>query len=323
MPCRHHAVFIMLLLLLSVLTFVELNCENLFDTQHDSLKQDTEYLPDSPRRWTKKRYWKKIDNIARCIIACGRSGGEWSLPDIAVLCEVENDSVMHDLTRRSLLREAGYDYVITDSPDTRGIDVAMIYNPMSFRLINSYPLRVEPLHGMRRTRDILYAYGELINGDTLHIFAMHSPSRYGGEAVTRSHRLHVAERLKASIDSLRLTANDAAIIVAGDMNDYSSSPSLLFLTDECSLIDISKEAKGSHGAKATYKYNGVWGSIDHILLAGRIKDKVMECRVCDEEFLLEKDGKYGGWQPLRTYYGYRYKGGFSDHLPLVARFLLD
>lgn len=313
----------MLLLLLSILTFVELNCENLFDTRHDSLKQDTEYLPDSPRHWTRTRYWRKLDNIARSIIACGRNGEEWSLPDIAVLCEVENDSVMHDLTRRSLLREAGYDYVITDSPDTRGIDVALIYSPMSFRLIRSYPLRVEPMHDMRPTRDILYVCGELINGDTLHIFAMHSPSRYGGEAVTRSHRLHVTKRLKASIDSLRAVTDDASIIVAGDMNDYGSSPSLLFLTGECGLTDISKEAKGSHGAKASYKYNGSWGGIDHILSTGNIKDKVVECRVCDDEFLLEKDDKYGGLQPLRTYYGYRYKGGFSDHLPLVARFLLD
>lgn len=314
---------IMLLLLLSVLTFVELNCENLFDTQHDSLKQDTEYLPDSPRRWTRTRYWRKIDNIARCIIACGRHGENWAPPDIAVLCEVENDSVMHDLTRRSLLREAGYDYVITDSPDVRGIDVALIYNPMSFRLISSYPLRVEPLHGMRRTRDILYACGELISGDTLHIFAVHSPSRYGGEAVTRSHRLCVADRLKASIDSLRLVTGDAAIIVAGDMNDYYDSPSVEFLTSECGLTDISKDAAGSHGAKASYKYNGVWSGIDHILVADNMKARIAGCRICDDEFLLEKDDKYGGLRPMRTYHGYRYLGGFSDHLPIVARFTFD
>ena len=106
------------LLLASLLTFVELNCENLFDTRHDSLKQDTEYLPEAVRHWTGKRYWRKQNNIAQELLSTCDDG----LPDLVALCEVENDSVLHDLTRRSLLRNARYEYVMTHSADERGID---------------------------------------------------------------------------------------------------------------------------------------------------------------------------------------------------------
>lgn len=310
-------------LLLTILTFVELNCENLFDTEHDTLHQDTEYLPDSPRHWTRTRYWKKLDNTARTIIACGRDSAGWELPALVALCEVENDSVVRDLTRRSLLRQAGYEYVVTSSPDIRGIDVALLYSPFSFGLISSYPLRVEPLADMRPTRDILYACGRLVNGDTLHVFVVHAPSRYSGERPTRPHRMQVMHRLQVSLDSLRSINPDAAVVVAGDFNDYSDSPSLQFLGEQCGLTNISAGVSGSNGAKATYKYQGLWKSIDHILVSPPMSRRLLDCRVNDAPFLLEDDNKYGGIKPLRTYYGYKFIGGFSDHLPLVARFLIE
>ena len=313
----------MTVLLLTILTFVELNCENLFDTEHDSLKQDTEYVPTSARRWTRTRYWKKLDNIGRAILSCGRDSTGWELPGIVVLCEVENDTVMRDLTRRSLLRNAGYEYVMTSSPDVRGIDVALMYSPFSFSLINHYPLRVEPLKGMRPTRDILYACGRVISGDTLHIFVVHAPSRYGGERPTRSHRLQVMKRLQTSIDSLRNVCQNPSIIVAGDFNDYDDSPSLTFLSGECGMTDVSAGISGSHGAKATYKYNGIWNSVDHILVSGPLKGKLAGCTINDAMFLLEEDKKFGGIKPFRTYYGYKFQNGYSDHLPLVARFRLE
>ena len=108
------------LLLSGFFTFVELNCENLFDYLHDEGKQDVEYLPESTRHWTKKRYWRKLNNIAQELLSCSEEG----IPDMIALCEVENDSVMRDLTKRSLLRHAGYEYLMTCSPDQRGIDVS-------------------------------------------------------------------------------------------------------------------------------------------------------------------------------------------------------
>ena len=114
------------------LTIVELNTENLFDTRHDTLKNDYEFLPDSPRHWTRTKYWQKLNRIGQTIIACGEDSSGWTLPDIVGLCEVENDSVLFDLTRRSLLRKARYEYVMTASNDARGIDVALLYSPFSF-----------------------------------------------------------------------------------------------------------------------------------------------------------------------------------------------
>jgi len=307
-------------LLLGVFTFVQLNCENLFDCRHDSLKQDTEFMEDSPKHWTRTRYWRKLNSIGQEIISCGEDSGEWRLPDMVALCEVENDTVMRDLTKRSLLRKAGYEYVMTQSPDIRGIDVALMYSPFTFRIISHYALRVEPLPDMRPTRDILYVSGQLLSGDTLHVFVVHAPSRYGGERHTRPHRLRVAERLCASVDSIRQRCKSPAIIIAGDFNDYADSPTLTRITSRCNMSNISSNAEGSNGAKGSYKYNGEWNSIDHIIISSPLVPFLQGCRVHDTGFLLEDDNKYGGVKPRRTYTGYRYSGGYSDHLPVVARF---
>lgn len=296
------------------LTFVELNCENLFDCRHDSLKQDQEWLPASVRKWTPARYWRKINGISQEILSCRQDG----VPDLVALVEVENDSVLRDLTRRSLLRNAGYEYLMTASPDVRGIDVALLYQPFSFRPVCYDYLSVQPLEGMRPTRDILYVYGETVSGETLHIFIVHAPSRFGGERATRPNRRIVMQRLIASVS---LLPADAKVIVAGDFNDYADSPSLQFL-EHNGLCNVSRHARGSHGARGTYRYQGRWQSIDHVLVSPVLRDAVDSVYVNDAPFLLEDDKQYGGVRPLRTYNGFRYQRGFSDHLPLVVRFRL-
>ena len=309
------------LLLSGFLTFVELNCENLFDCQHDSLKNDTEFLPTAGRQWTPRRYWRKLDNIGRTIISCTPDTVTFQLPDLVALVEVENDSVLHDLTRRSLLRNAGYEYVMTCSPDERGLDVALLYQPFSFQLLHHYPLRVEPLEGMRPTRDILYVSGRDMSGDTLHVFVVHAPSRYGGERETRPFRQQVAQRLMQSVDSLRTLSPAARILVAGDFNDYFRDASLQYLESQ-NLQNVSKGAIGHHGARATYRFQGLWASLDHIFVSTSLQTALDTCYVNDQPFLLEEDEKYGGVKPRRTYNGFRYQRGFSDHLPLVASFRL-
>ena len=296
------------------LTFVELNCENLFDCQHDSLKQDTEWLPDGQRHWTPARYWRKLNNIGQELLSCQEEG----LPDLVALVEVENDSVVFDLTRRSLLRNAGYRYLMTQSPDMRGIDVALLYQPTSFRPLCYDYLEVTPLEGMRPTRDILYVQGETLNRDTLHVFVVHAPSRFGGERPTRPNRQLVMDRLMGAI---RLLPADAKVVVAGDFNDYADSPSLVFL-EQNGLHNVSRGAKGTHGAEGTYRYEGEWESIDHVLVSSSLLEHVKQAYVNDVPFLLEEEKKYGGVKPLRTFNGYRYQRGFSDHLPLVVRFQL-
>lgn len=296
------------------LTLVELNCENLFDFKHDSLKQDTEWLPEGKRRWNPARYWRKLYHIGQEILACQETG----VPDLIALIEVENDSVVFDLSHRSLLRGAGYEYLMTQSPDVRGIDVALLYQPFSFRPICYDYLDIQPLEGMRPTRDILYVKGETVHRDTLHLFVVHAPSRYGGEKHSRPNRQLIVDRLLAAI---RLLPIDAKVFIAGDFNDDANSPVLQSLVEH-GLHNITATATGSHGAKATYRYNGEWQSIDHIFVSSVLLDSVKRTYINDAPFLLEEDKKYGGVKPLRTFNGYHYQRGFSDHLPLVVRFSL-
>ena len=309
------------LLLTSWLTLVELNCENLFDCLHDEGKNDYEYLPTSTRKWDRGKYWKKVNRVAQTILSCGGEDDAWQLPDLVALCEVENDTVLHDLVKRSLLRNAGYEYIMTASEDERGIDVALLYSPFSFRLLSHYALRVEPLEGRHATRDILYAKGLVISGDTLHVMVVHAPSRVDGEKQTRPYRMKVAERLCGAVDSLRSIDPDAHVILAGDFNDYATDSALVYLSRH-GLVSISEEAFGSHGAKGTYKYKGKWGSLDHILVSLPLQKRFAGCHIHDSLFLIEDDERYGGVQPKRNYVGMRYHDGYSDHLPLVARFRL-
>jgi len=299
------------LLLSSFLTFVQLNCENLFDCRHDEGKEDFEFLSDGARHWSPTHYWKKLNMIGQEILSCSSSP-----PDLVALCEVENDSVLHDLTRRSLLRNAGYHYLMTQSPDVRGLDVALLYQPHTFRPLCYDIITVPPLTGMRPTRDILYVQGETITGDTLHIFVVHAPSRYAGELETRANRNHVATILLQAV----ATVGSGMVLVTGDFNDYADSPSLLMLTGS-GLRHLTATAVGRHGAvHGTYNFHGRWQSLDHILATPTLADHADTAFVNDAPFLLVVDDTYGGWKPRRTFNGYRYLGGFSDHLPLVVRF---
>lgn len=302
------------------LLIVELNTENLFDTTHDSLKNDYDFLPDGNYHWSRHRYWQKVNRIGQTIIACG-DGPKWRLPDLVALCEVENDSVLMAITKRSLLRKARYEYIMTHSPDERGIDVALLYSPFSFAPVGSQSIRIIPVAGMKPTRDILYVKGRVITGDTLHVFVVHAPSRSGGEAQSRPYRLHVATVLANAIDSVYSSSPEAKVIVTGDFNDYSNSPSLQLLYAH-GLKNVSSEAKGHNGAKATYRYHGEWRSLDQMLVSRNLKDNVAGCWIGDYPFLLEPDEKYGGVKPHRNYYGPRYNNGFSDHLPLIMELIL-
>jgi endonuclease/exonuclease/phosphatase family metal-dependent hydrolase len=299
------------LILSSVFTFVELNCENLFDTRHDSLKQDTEFLPEGVRHWTSARYWGKLNRIGQELLSCS-----YELPDLIALCEVENDTVMHDLTRRSLLRNAGYHYFITQSADARGIDVALLYQPASFLPLCYDYIEVPLVADMRPTRDILYVKGLTHDLDTLHVFVVHAPSRTGGEKQSRIYRIQVVRTLCKAIESL----GTAHVIIAGDFNDYADSPAPLLLEQQ-SLVNVTKSLRGRNGVKGSYRYRGEWNSLDHIFLSLPLYQMVDTAYINDATFLLEEEPLYGGWRPKRTFLGYRYqRGGFSDHLPLVVRF---
>ena len=225
---------------------------------------------------------------------------------------------MNDLVHRSLLRNAGYEYLMTSSPDVRGIDVALLYSPFTFSPIRSFPLRVNPIEDMRPTRDILYVCGETANGDTLHVFVVHLPSRYGGERYSRPFRQTATDRLCQSIDSIRAVSPDARLLIAGDFNDGSDSDILQHICQH-GLHNITSKARGANGIIGTYRYKGEWESIDHVLGSPYIYNKVDTAFIHSPKFLLEDEKLYGGFRPRRTYNGMRYQPGYSDHLPLVVR----
>lgn len=304
-------------LLLSILfSLLQFNCENLFDCQHDEGFDDYEYVDGGTRHWTPHRYWKKLNDVSRVVLASVETGGK--LPDLVALCEVENDSVMTSLTHRAMLRNVGYDYLMTSSADKRGVDVALLFQPSSFQPIRHCSLRVPLLPGMRPTRDILYVAGRVLTGDTLHVFVVHAPSRLGGVAHSTPFRVQVAKRLLASVDSVRALSPQARIIVAGDFNDESSDRALQLLAEN-GLSDVPPTIDKASGAKGTYRYKGKWQSIDHVLVGRDLIGCVTGCSIPVVPYMIEPDPTYGGIRPKRTYYGGRYLGGCSDHLPLLLQ----
>lgn len=312
------------------------NVENLFDTRHDSLKDDYEFLPTSIRHWNYSRYRHKQDNVARVIAAVGQG----NMPALVGLCEVENDSVLHYLTRYSPLRRQRYRYLITQSDDLRGIDVALLYRPQLFKPIAVRSLSVpKPRKQFRPTRQVLHVTGLLLNADTLDVFVVHFPSRAGGSKNTEPYRLSAARALRTATDSITRQRHCPQIIVMGDFNDNLSPTSPIArelhlqvppsVPDSINrqtlypLITVRSPRQGS------YKYQGQWELIDHILVSGKLLQPLSalyispaDASIYKAPFLLTPDARYQGNQPFRTYRGMKHEGGFSDHLPLRAPFTL-
>lgn len=318
-------------MLASLFTIMELNCENLFDTRHDSLKQDQNYMPDSPRRWTEGKLFCKVRNLAQTILAAGaQKDHEGGMPDMVALCEVENDSVMTMLTRRSPLRSFFYDYLMTSSPDMRGIDVALMYDSTRFVPICHQALRVEMPENGPLTRDILYVKGVTWSADTLHVMVVHAPSRLGGKRKTDSRRMAVAMRVRHAIDSIQSLTPNANIIVAGDFNADFNDESLDAICGN-SLTDVTPNSKNlsadatrdKRQVGGTYWYGGHWETIDHILLSNSLASRVEQSLIMTDEPLLEYDERQGCYKPRRSYKGYRFDPqGVSDHLPIMVRIRL-
>ena len=309
-----------IMLFVSLFTIVELNCENLFDYRHDTGKDDIEFTPEGNRKWTSFRYYKKINNIAKTLLACGNDG---RIPDLIALCEVENDSVLTDLTHRSPLKGGAYDYIMTDSKDPRGIDVALIYCRLTFKPVEKRSIGIEGNFDDTPLRDILFVKGIITGGDTLNVMVVHSPSRRGGKKQSEPKRAAVINTICNVIDSITDKSPDASIIVTGDFNASSSELSLKKLARH-GMTNSGIGKKGTYGAIGSYKYQGVWETIDHIFLSPRLNQRGTVFTLHDMPMLLEKDKRYGGVKPRRTFYGWRYDNeGCSDHLPISVTIRTD
>lgn len=310
------------------LRFMFYNVENLFDIEDDSLKVDEEFTPEGAKYWSSKKYYKKLNNIAKVIMAVG----QWDAPEIIGICEIENKRVLQDLTKKTFLKKIPYRIIHRESPDRRGIDVGLIYRKDKFKPISYEAIRVTfPFDNNRPTRDILYVKGQTKSKDTFHIFVNHWPSRWGGQMVTQEKRNRAAEVLREKIDSINKVEKNPAIIIMGDLNDYPDDKSVTdylkakikFDTfEDKELYNMAfylqhKKGQGSH------KYHGEWGVLDQIIISGNLLNNSLnisttldDAHVFDAPFLLEVDERNTGFQPFRTYIGYKFHDGYSDHLPV-------
>jgi predicted extracellular nuclease len=307
------------------------NVENLFDVVDEPNKQDDEFTPEGSRHWNNYRYYKKLNNLAKVIT----SAGEWETPVLIGMCEVENDKVVKDLTCYSLLKKMDYRYVITESGDARGIDVALLYQRDRFKYLYHNCIRIFfPENPQKKTRDILHVTGEIITGDTLDVFVCHFPSRRGGEFESEPDRMYAASVVRDKADSLTTFRSNANILIMGDFNDEPSNKSMSETlrakwngkSDKGELYNLflPVEAKSRIGS---FKFRDQWNFLDQIIVSGNLLKSDHSFHVLPEtaaifqaNFLLTDDVTYGGERPKKTFHGYKYEGGYSDHLPVFVDF---
>jgi len=312
------------------------NVENLFDIKNNPETLDDEFTPSGERRWTYKRFQKKLLDISKVIL----NASGWKPPQLVALCEVENMYVLEKLLSDTPLQSHSYKIIHKESPDRRGIDVTLLYNEKEF-----YPIEYQyiPLKNQSdsvlQTREILYVSGILAETDTIHLFANHWPSRYSGLLESLENRTLAAKTLRNKIEELQQKFANPKIVIMGDFNDQPSDESLLLhlgaveipqpsTTDAQQLYNLSfpwmKDDLG------TLKYQSQWSVFDQIIITGSLLNTSEQIFTRPEwasivklPFLFEKDERYGGLKTYRTYSGFRYNGGFSDHLPVMLKIQLN
>lgn len=302
------------------------NLENFFDPSNDSLTADDDYTFEGSNHWTYKRFYQKKDNIYKAILSMGLD----RLPIAIGVCEVENDWVLRQLCLNTPLRRFDYDYVHCDSPDRRGIDVALLYRKSLFELLyyESIPV-LDSTDSSFKTRDILLVKGVIKDMDTVFLLMNHFPSkRLGYEAYEK--RLLAATVLSNTLDTIMQRYSDSKIIVMGDFNDTPFDACMTKVLkvsphkkdwETNTLINLMADISLEKG---TYKYQAVWSCIDQILITKNLHPNYSTsievvngvANIYEANFLLIPDNKFLGFKLYRTYTGPKYNGGFSDHLPI-------
>jgi hypothetical protein len=304
------------------------NLENFYDTVNNPSTNDEEFLPAGPKNYNSKVYRTKVEHLATVISQIGTDVNADG-PAILGVAEIENDTVLNDLVHHPLLKSRNYQIVHYDSRDIRGVDVAFLYNPKYFSLLSSKKLFVHLPSGAKQsifTRDVLWVKG-LLNGDTIHVFINHWPSRVGGEERSAPGRAAAAQVNKNLIDSIGRQVPEAKIIVMGDLNDDPVSPSITRVLQAKEKyeevrpgglynpwVDMYKKGIG------TLAYQDAWGLFDQIILSYSWLDKKQaglfyyQQHIFNKEYMVENIGRYKGY-PMRTWDGNTYRGGYSDHFP--------
>lgn len=304
------------------ITIAFYNVENLFDTVDDPNIFDEDFTPKGKKKWTNERYQKKLNDLAKVI----GSIQEDRAPDIVGFAEVENRTVLEDLIKTEDLSSSNYKIVHEDSPDARGIDVALLYNPTNFEYINHQKIPI-PLTTKYKVRDILYVKGIFFKTDTFHLFVNHWKSRSGGQKETEPQRIQCALTLKNTIDSIRSAQPDANVLIMGDLNDTPKDKSIYETLQANNkmekgslyniMLPLSEEGFGTHN------YRGEWNMLDNIIVSNNlvqskklfVKDKIGQIYSAD---WITYTSKSGNKSPNRTYGGPNYYGGYSDHYPIYV-----
>lgn len=299
------------------------NVENAFWPLDDPQTNDDEFTPDGARHWTRHRLRDKLQQLNRVILAAGAGRS----PMLVGLAEVEGDSVMHYWTHSTPLWNEHYEYLVTQGPDARGIQTALLYQPMDFRLLGWEGIEVDMnSKSLRPTRHILHAWGRVVSGDTLDVFVCHMPSRLGGSKNSKPGREAAHLTLLTAVDSLRACRRHPQVIIMGDMNDYPSRKAQWWYDCDTQLdnlmLPIQQYLAKHPGTYGSHKYQGEWGYLDQFIvsrsmLSDSSKVMISNARAFHLPFMLVKETTRLGHRPLRSYYGYNYEGGLSDHLPIL------
>lgn len=291
------------------------NVENLFDTRDAPGTNDDDFTPGGSYHWTRRKLQAKLQGIAKTLVMM-------DLPDVVGLAEVENKYVLRELCNGTPLRQAGYRYVHHDSPDRRGIDVALIYRQDRFRVLRDSVVNVSDSTEDFYTRDLLVVEGVTDKGDTLCFVLNHWPSKKGGEEA-EGRRVAIAGRLRSIMNELRAKYPQGAVVAMGDMNSTAEerpmSEGMAFGDDSINADGIRNLTMRLPAGWGSHKYQGQWDYIDQVLLHAGEGWMVGDLKLMRYDHLLKEEAKLPGVRPRRTNQGTRYEGGLSDHLPLRLR----
>ncbi|MFY9153947.1 MAG: endonuclease/exonuclease/phosphatase family protein [Prolixibacteraceae bacterium] len=308
-------------------TVVSYNVENLFDTVDDPKIPDEEFLPGGEKDWNNDRYQKKLEDISRVLSEINTK----ELPEIIGLVEVENQTVLGDLVQTGKLKDQ-YGIVHEESPDYRGIDVALIYRKNAFtELVHEVLSVVFPDDPDFKTRDILHVTGKIRN-KMVHVFVTHWPSRIGGEDVTEPKRVLAASVLKNKVDQILVSDPKARIIIMGDMNDEPANKSLIETLgagspdSKAKLVNLMMPDDVQN--LGTYFYSGNWNMLDNLVVSDAmlkgsgIKIENNKGNIFSNEWMIYTS-KNGDKSPNRTYVGKKYVAGVSDHFPVYFKMIVN
>jgi len=312
------------------------NLENLFDTIDDPRTEDEDFLPNSEMEWTLDRLDKKMYNLARIIRLMNNGYG----PDILGVCEVENQKILEEMINK-YLSDLNYQIAYLESPDNRGIDNGLIFKSDKFTLLSLQADTVHLSDGWP-TR-LIFGVNLLTNeNEKITVFVNHWPSRSGGQIESEPKRISAAKTLRSAVDRIFSSEENAKIFIIGDFNDdpvnvsvletlqaypveCDSIPSEFEMNSEKELFNLSYKTFAQ--GEGSFKYKDVWNMLDQIIVSesimigNEIKYVCSSFEVFKPNYIVTQSGYYQG-SPFPTYGGRKYLGGYSDHFPVLAKFII-